>query len=413
MSDVIMRAEGLVKHYPIKGGVLRRTVGRVRAVDGVSFELHKGETLGIVGESGCGKSTLGRLLMRLEEPTEGSVLFEGSDMHSASSGEMRKLRRNIQIVFQDPYTSLNPRMTVGDIIGEPLEIHPDVVPKGGRRKRVQELLDLVGLNPEHINRYPHQFSGGQRQRIGIARGIALNPKVLVCDEPVSALDVSVQAQVVNLMEKLQDELGLAYVFIAHDLSVVRHISDRVGVMYLGKMAELGTEDEVYQHPTHPYTQALLSAVPVPDPTLRGKREQIVLTGDVPSPANPPSGCRFHTRCWKAQEICSVETPELIDRPDGVSSHRSACHFAEPRVVVKTIDVSDVEPDERFAVVDVRGPETVAAFEGDDFPESDAEAAGAVPPPEHVDDQVAEDRSTPGDISTLVENDEGAPDDHKI
>jgi oligopeptide transport system ATP-binding protein len=242
-------------------------------------------------------------------------------------------------------------MTVGDIIGEPFEIHKDVVPKGGRRKRVQELLDLVGLNPEHINRYPHQFSGGQRQRIGIARGIALNPKVLVCDEPVSALDVSVQAQVVNLMEKLQDELGLAYVFIAHDLSVVRHISDRVGVMYLGRMAELGTEDEVYTRPTHPYTQALLSAVPVPDPTLRGKREQIVLVGDVPSPANPPSGCRFHTRCWKAQEICSQEDPAFEPRDDGAGAHLSACHFAEPRTIVETVDVSDVEPDERFTTTD--------------------------------------------------------------
>ena len=305
MPEVILSAQNLVKYYPIKKGVLRRIVGQVKAVDGVSFDLHKGETLGIVGESGCGKSTLGRLLMRLEEPTAGKVIFEGADWSSASGREMRRMRRDIQIVFQDPYTSLNPRMTVGDIIGEPFEIHKDVVPKGGRRKRVQELLDLVGLNPEHINRYPHQFSGGQRQRIGIARGIALNPKVLVCDEPVSALDVSVQAQVVNLMEKLQDELGLAYVFIAHDLSVVRHISDRVGVMYLGRMAELGEEDEVYTRPTHPYTQALLSAVPVPDPTLRGKREQIVLVGDVPSPANPPSGCRFHTRCWKAQEICSA------------------------------------------------------------------------------------------------------------
>ena len=338
MAEVILRAENLVKHYPIKTGVMRRTTGQVKAVDGVSFELHKGETLGIVGESGCGKSTLGRLLMRLEEPTSGEVTFQGENWSGAKGAELRRIRRDIQIVFQDPYTSLNPRMTVGDIVGEPFEIHADVVPKQGRRKRVQELLDLVGLNPEHINRYPHQFSGGQRQRIGIARGIALNPKVLICDEPVSALDVSVQAQVVNLMEKLQTELGLAYVFIAHDLSVVRHISDRVGVMYLGKLAEIGEEDEVYQHPTHPYTQALLSAVPVPDPTLRGKREQIVLVGDVPSPANPPKGCRFHTRCWKAQEICSTVEPPLEMRADGIGEHLSACHFAEPRQIVETIHV---------------------------------------------------------------------------
>jgi oligopeptide transport system ATP-binding protein len=331
--EVVLKAEGLVKHYPIKAGVLRRTVGHVKAVDGVSFELYKGETLGIVGESGCGKSTLGRMLMRLEEPTAGKLTFDGVDMYSKKGAEMRRLRRDIQIVFQDPYTSLNPRKTVGDIVGEPFEIHRDVVPKGGRRRRVEELLDLVGLNPEHINRYPHQFSGGQRQRIGIARGVALNPKVIICDEPVSALDVSVQAQVVNLLESLQSELGLAYIFIAHDLSVVRHISDRVGVMYLGKIVEMGDEDEIYSRPTHPYTQALLSAVPLPDPTLRNVREQIVLTGDVPSPANPPAACRFHTRCWKAQEICSIEEPLLVERPDGESAHDSACHFAEPRVIV--------------------------------------------------------------------------------
>ncbi|KAB7746192.1 dipeptide ABC transporter ATP-binding protein [Nostocoides sp. F2B08] len=345
MPEVILRATDLVKHYPIKAGVLRHTVGHVKAVDGVSFDLHKGETLGIVGESGCGKSTLGRVLMRLEEPTSGSVDFDGVDMFQQSGSAMRRLRRDIQIIFQDPYTSLNPRKTVGDIIGEPFEIHREVVPKGGRKKAVQDLLDVVGLNPEHINRYPHQFSGGQRQRIGIARGIALRPKVLICDEPVSALDVSVQAQVVNLLERLQREMGLAYLFIAHDLSVVRHISDRVGVMYLGKMVELGTEDEVYQRPTHPYTQALLSAVPVPDPTLRGKREQIVLSGDVPSPANPPSGCRFHTRCFKAQDVCSVEEPEFVQRPDGAGGHRSACHFAEVRQIVPTSDIPTREPDE--------------------------------------------------------------------
>jgi len=328
MAEVLLKAEGLKKHYPIRQGILRRTVGHVKAVDGVSFELHAGETLGVVGESGCGKSTLGRLLMRLEEPTEGSLQFDGGDMYAQSKKDMRRIRRNIQIVFQDPYTSLNPRMTVGDIVGEPLDIHPDVVPKGDRKRKVQELLELVGLAPEHINRYPHQFSGGQRQRIGIARGIALNPKVLICDEPVSALDVSVQAQVINVMERLKRELNLAYVFIAHDLSVVRHISDRVAVMYLGKIAELGTDSEIYERPTHPYTQALLSAVPVPDPTLRGMRNEIKLSGDVPSPANPPSGCRFHTRCWRAEDICSTEEPQLIERRDLAGRHLSACHFAE-------------------------------------------------------------------------------------
>jgi oligopeptide transport system ATP-binding protein len=332
-GEVVLKAENLVKHYPIKSGVLRRTVGHVKALDGVSFELYKGETLGIVGESGCGKSTLGRMLMRLEEPTDGKLFFDGIDVYAQKGSAMRRLRRDIQIVFQDPYTSLNPRKTVGDIVGEPFEIHADVVPKRGRRQRVQELLELVGLNPEHINRYPHQFSGGQRQRIGIARGLALNPKVIICDEPVSALDVSVQAQVVNLLGELQGSLGLSYIFIAHDLSVVRHISDRVGVMYLGKLVELGDEDQIYSRPTHPYTQALLSAVPLPDPTMRDMREQIVLTGDVPSPANPPPACRFHTRCWKAQEICSIEEPLLVERPDGESAHLSACHFAEPRVIV--------------------------------------------------------------------------------
>ncbi len=326
MPEVILEVRDLVKHYPIKTGVIRHTTGHVRAVDGVSFDLHKGETLGVVGESGCGKSTLGRVLMRLEEATAGEVRFDGVEMFSQKGLAMRRLRRDIQIVFQDPYTSLDPRKTVGDIVAEPFEIHREVVPRGGVRARVQELLDLVGLNPEHISRYPHQFSGGQRQRIGIARGIALNPKVLICDEPVSALDVSVQAQVVNLLERLQDELGLAYVFIAHDLSVVRHISDRVAVMYLGKIVELGDEAEIYERPSHPYTQALLSAVPVPDPTLRGKRDQIVLHGDVPSPANPPPGCRFHTRCWMAQEICRTTEPPL-DALRG-TEHRAACHFAD-------------------------------------------------------------------------------------
>ncbi|MEJ3743795.1 dipeptide ABC transporter ATP-binding protein [Actinomycetes bacterium KLBMP 9797] len=334
MTDAILEVSDLVKYYPVTRGVLfRKTIGHVKAVDGVSFELTKGETLGVVGESGCGKSTLARVLMHLEKPTSGSVKFQGREISGLSGPELRRMRRNIQLVMQDPYTSLNPRMTVGDLIGEPFEIHPEVAPKGGRRQKVQELLDVVGLNPEHINRYPHQFSGGQRQRIGIARALALRPEIIVCDEPVSALDVSIQAQVMNLLEKLQDEFGLSYVFIAHDLSVVRHLSDRVAVMYLGKIVEIGTEDEIYERPTHPYTQALLSAVPVPDPKSRENKAIIRLTGDVPSPANPPSGCRFRTRCWKAQDICAEEVPALTVR-DG-SDHPSACHFAEKREIVTT------------------------------------------------------------------------------
>ncbi|MBB5871575.1 oligopeptide/dipeptide ABC transporter ATP-binding protein [Allocatelliglobosispora scoriae] len=330
--DTILQVENLVKHFPITQGILFKSkVGAVKAVDGVTFELQRGETLGIVGESGCGKSTLAKLLMRLENPTAGKVLLNGRNIYQMGGSELRKLRRNVQMVMQDPYTSLNPRMTVGDIVGEPYEIHTDVAPRGDRQKKVQELLDLVGLNPEHINRYPHQFSGGQRQRIGIARALALRPEVLVCDEPVSALDVSIQAQVINLLERLQNEFNLSYIFIAHDLSVVRHISDRVAVMYLGKIVELGTEDEIYGRPTHPYTQALLSAVPVPDPEARAHREVIRLEGDVPSPANPPSGCRFRTRCWKAQERCAAEEPLLIRR--AVDPHPSACHFAELRQVV--------------------------------------------------------------------------------
>jgi oligopeptide/dipeptide ABC transporter ATP-binding protein len=332
-SEPILQVENLVKHFPIRQGILfKKQIGAVKAVDGVSFELRKGETLGIVGESGCGKSTLAKLLMRLETPTAGRAKLNGRDIFKMGGSELRKLRRNVQMVMQDPYTSLNPRMTVGDIIGEPFEIHPEVAPRGDRQKRVRDLLDLVGLNPEHINRYPHQFSGGQRQRIGIARALALRPEVIVCDEPVSALDVSIQAQVINLLEGLQNEFGLSYIFIAHDLSVVRHISDRVGVMYLGKMVEIGTEDEIYSRPTHPYTQALLSAVPMPDPDARLHRDVIRLEGDVPSPANPPSGCRFRTRCWKAQEKCVNEEPLLILRP-AADNHPSACHFAEQRHVV--------------------------------------------------------------------------------
>ncbi|GLZ39841.1 dipeptide ABC transporter ATP-binding protein [Actinokineospora sp. NBRC 105648] len=331
MTDNILEVDGLVKHFPVRVGVLfKRTVGHVRAVDGVSFDLRRGETLGVVGESGCGKSTLAQVLMRLEPPTGGTIRFEGEDITKIQGGALRRLRRDIQIVLQDPYTSLNPRMTVGDIVGEPFEIHPEVAPKGSRAKKVRDLLDVVGLNPEHINRYPHQFSGGQRQRIGIARALALRPKVIVCDEPVSALDVSIQAQVMNLLGDLQTEFGLSYLFIAHDLSVVRHLSDRVAVMYLGKIVEIGTEKEIYEHPTHPYTQALLSAVPVPDPELRGQRQIIRLEGDVPSPVDPPSGCRFRTRCWKAQDICASEEPVLTTR---VAAHPSACHFAEEKSVV--------------------------------------------------------------------------------
>ncbi|MET7340479.1 ABC transporter ATP-binding protein [Streptomyces sp. NPDC087866] len=338
-GEPILEVRDLVKHYPLTQGILiKKQVGAVKAVDGVSFDLGAGETLGVVGESGCGKSTVARLLVHLEQPTAGSIRYKGEDITKLSGRALKAVRRNIQMVFQDPYTSLNPRMTVGDIIGEPYEIHPEVAPKGDRRRKVQDLLDVVGLNPEYINRYPHQFSGGQRQRIGIARGLALNPEIIVADEPVSALDVSVQAQVVNLLDRLQAEFNLSYVFIAHDLSIVRHISDRVGVMYLGRFVEIGTDAEIYDHPTHPYTQALLSAVPVPDPMAREFRERIILHGDVPSPANPPSGCRFRTRCWKAQERCELEVPLLavpaaFRDTDTPARHDSACHFAEEKRVV--------------------------------------------------------------------------------
>ncbi len=335
-GDVVVSVRDAVKHFPITQGIVfQRKIGAVRAVDGVSFDLHRGETLGLVGESGCGKSTLSRVIMGLIPATSGSVKLLDEELVGMKERELRRMRRNVQIIFQDPYASLDPRMTVGGIVGEPFRIHPDFAPKNQRRSKVQELLEVVGLNPEHINRYPHQFSGGQRQRIGIARALALRPKIIVCDEPVSALDVSVQAQVINLLERLQEEFSLSYVFVAHDLSVVRHISDRIAVMYLGKIAEIGTEEQIYEHPTHPYTQALLSAVPVPDPEMRGKRDQIMLTGDVPSPANPPSGCRFRTRCHKAQDICAKDEPELIPRTG--SQQPSACHFAEERDVVHAAD----------------------------------------------------------------------------
>jgi peptide/nickel transport system ATP-binding protein len=325
-SDALLQVRDLEKHFPITKGLLKRKVGAVQAVDGVSFDVHKGETLGLVGESGCGKTTTGRLLTRLLEPTGGTIRFEGNDITHVSQGRMRPLRRDMQMIFQDPFSSLNPRHTVGTIVGAPFRIQ-NVDPPGGVKKAVQELLELVGLNPEHYNRYPHEFSGGQRQRIGIARTLALRPKLIIADEPVSALDVSIQAQVVNLLDDLQTELGLTYVVIAHDLSVVRHISDRVAVMYLGKIVELANRDTLYAKPMHPYTNALISAVPVPDPVRRDKaqRERILLVGDVPSPIDPPSGCHFRTRCWKAQDICAAEEPPLVPKTDD-QAHIVACHF---------------------------------------------------------------------------------------
>ncbi|MFI1763253.1 ABC transporter ATP-binding protein [Streptomyces sp. NPDC020800] len=323
--EVLLKVEGLTKHFPIKKGILQRQVGAVKAVDGIDFEVRKGETLGVVGESGCGKSTMGRVITRLQDPTGGRITFEGQDITRLSTGQMRPLRRDIQMIFQDPYGSLNPRHTIGSIVSAPFRLQ-GVEPEGGVKKEVQRLLSLVGLSPEHYNRYPHEFSGGQRQRIGIARALALKPKLVVADEPVSALDVSIQAQVVNLMDDLQEELGLTYVIIAHDLSVVRHVSDRIAVMYLGKIVELADRSSLYESPMHPYTKALMSAVPVPDPKRRGqKSDRILLKGDVPSPIAPPSGCRFHTRCWKATQICKTTEPQLVELRPG---QRVACHHPE-------------------------------------------------------------------------------------
>ena len=335
--EVLLSVRNLVKRFPIKGGILGREVASVKAVSDVSFDIMRGETLGLVGESGCGKSTLGRCILRLIEPTSGQILFKGQDITQLNSGEMRKLRRNMQIVFQDPYASLNPRMTIEEILGEPLIIHGLASNREERLKKIYELLDLVGLRREAVARYPHEFSGGQRQRICIARALAVKPEFLVCDEPVSALDVSIQAQIVNLMQDLQKELKLTYLFIAHDLKVVEHISNRVAVMYLGKIAEMASGEDLYSHPQHPYTKALLSSIPIPDPTY--KRDRVILQGDVPSPINPPSGCYFHPRCPIAQEVCKGEFPVLKDVQGRQEAHQASCYFPSDQPLPTTKRIS--------------------------------------------------------------------------
>lgn len=334
MAEPLAKVDNLVVHFPILGGVLRRQIGQVHAVDDISFEIHEGETLGLVGESGCGKSTTGRAVMRLLKPDSGRIIVDGHDITDLSRSQLKAIRGKMQIVFQDPFASLSSRMTVHDIIAEPLRVHGRYDNKASAK--VKETMATVGLSPEHGNRYAREFSGGQRQRIALARALILGPKILVLDEPVSALDVSIQAQIVNELERLQDEQGLAYLFISHDLSVVRHLSDRVAVMYLGKIVEIGPRKDIYDRPTHPYTQSLLSAVPIGDPDLRDARDRIVLKGDVPSPADPPSGCRFRTRCWKADDKCANEEPPLVEIDSGVGGTRlSACHYPEIADVLDT------------------------------------------------------------------------------
>lgn len=337
----ILKVKDLVTSFPIKSDLLRRTIGQIQAVSGINLEIFPGETVGLVGESGCGKSTVARTIVGLEKSTSGHIYFEGYDLTTLSKREIRILREDIQLIFQDPYASLNPRMTIRELIKEPWKVHPNVVKKQDWDKEVIKLMEMVGLNPDSADNYPHQFSGGQLQRICIARALALKPKLIVCDEAVSALDVSVQAQILNLLQDLQKELGLAYLFISHDLSVVRYICDRIAVMYLGKIVETGSKTQIFQFPSHPYTQALLSAEPVPEPWLMDNRKEILLEGDIPSPANPPFGCRFHTRCWKARDICRQREPELIEHEDG---QLSACHFAEvdteilPKLASKNVKV---------------------------------------------------------------------------
>jgi peptide/nickel transport system ATP-binding protein len=352
-TEPLLEARGLTMHFPIKAGFpFPRRIGAVRAVDGVDLTVGMGEALGLVGESGCGKSTTGRLVTRLMEPTSGSISYQGQDITRAGRKELAPIRSEIQMIFQDPYASLNPRQTVGTIISGPMEIN-NINPPGGRETRVRELLETVGLNPEHYNRFPHEFSGGQRQRIGVARALALQPKLIIADEPVSALDVSIQAQVVNLLQQLQQQLGIAFLFIAHDLAIVRHFSQRVAVMYLGKIVETGDRDSIYHHPRHPYTHALLSAVPQADPDHHN-HQRIRLAGDVPSPINPPTGCRFRTRCWKAQDTCATQEPPLTQLPGNTDGHLTACHYPEPPTTQAT---QDIILDPALTAIEKTGKET--------------------------------------------------------